>query len=42
MELVHHGLLDVVQDQLLREVAFRSCLVGFILGVESEDRVLNF
>ena len=39
MELVHHGLLDVVQDQLLREVSFWSCLVDIILGLESDKRV---
>ena len=39
MELVHHGLLDVVQDELLREVSFWSCLVDIILGLESDKRV---
>ena len=41
MELVHHGLLDVVQDQLLREVTFWSCLVNVNLGLESDNRVLK-
>ena len=44
MELVHHGLLDVVQDQLLREVSFWSCLVDINLGLKRKviKRVLNY
>ena len=41
LELVHHGLLDVVQDQLLREGSFWSCLVDVTLGLESDNMVLK-